>query len=53
MVRIGCYDDTSNVIDALCEKLDITEPELVDWLIDSASTVNDELGDAIREINGQ
>ena len=53
MVRISCYDDTSDIIDVLCEKLDITEPELVDWLIDSASTVNDELGDAIREINGQ
>ena len=50
MTRISCYDDTSDVIDILCDKLDITEPELIDWLIDSCSTVDDELGDAIREL---
>ena len=48
MKHISCYDDTEEVIDYLCDKLDITEPELVDWLIDSASTTGDELADAIN-----
>ena len=36
MQRIGCYDDTAELIEYLCEQLDITEPELVDRLFDMA-----------------
>ena len=33
MKYVGCYDDTSDLIDAICEELDLTEPELVDRLL--------------------
>jgi len=37
MQRISVYDDTADLIDIICEELDITEAELVDQLIDETS----------------
>ena len=36
MTYISTYDDTDSVVQKLCEELDVTEPELVDMLIDIA-----------------
>lgn len=54
MKYLSCYDDTEKVIDYLCDKLDTTEPEIIDWLLDVATTVEDDaLGDALRELNNK
>lgn len=42
MTHISCYDDTEVKIAALCEALDMTEPELIDYLLDIAQ-VDDEI----------
>ena len=36
MTHISCYDDTEELFEMLCEAFDMTEPELLEWLIDIA-----------------
>ena len=36
MTYISTYDDTDKAIQLICEELDLTEPELVDMLLDIA-----------------
>lgn len=49
MKHISVYDDTSDLIEAICEELDLTEPELIDILLDETS--NDEIQYAIRRVD--
>lgn len=35
MQRIMVYDDTDTLIQEICERLDFTEPELIDYLLDN------------------
>ena len=43
MTRISVYDDTAEVIDTLCDKFDLTEPELIEMLIDEAASINKDI----------
>ena len=47
--HIMCYDDTSNFIQEACEKLDMTEPEFLDTLIEYAADAWDEFGEIYND----
>lgn len=51
MKYIGCYDDTEVLIETICDELDITEPELVDMLLDEIDEYS-ELGQVIKRAIG-
>lgn len=46
MTHISVYDDTAALVEVICDRLDVTEPELVDMLIDAAMD-DSELGPVI------
>jgi len=46
MTHVGVYDDTAALVEVICDRLDVTEPELIDMLIDAAAD-DSELGPVI------
>lgn len=48
MTHIGVYDDTAAVIEEACNRLDVTEAELIDMLLDEIEADDDELGGVIQ-----
>lgn len=51
MKYIECYDDAEVLIETICDELDITEPELVDMLLDEIDD-HSELGQVIKRAIG-
>lgn len=50
MTHLGCYDDTADIIENVCETFDLTEPELVDMMLESFAYDSDqgEIGEFVK-----
>lgn len=51
MTRISVYDDTAQVIDAICNEYDWSEAELMDILLEEAASVNEDIAKVFDRLN--
>lgn len=51
MTFLNCNDNTAKICEVVCERLDLTDPELIDKLIENLDPTSD-LGKAFKDQRG-